>query len=101
MILARVDGHTTASIAHRSLKGQKIVLCSPVDESRVWFVDAPIAAIDPIGAGRHAQVIHQHRWILDTGVPRRSQIARAQSNHVASSIPSSHETRQSHWTRHA
>ncbi len=55
MILARVDGHTTASIAHSSLKKQKIVLCSPVDERGV-ICGAPIAAVDPIGAGRHAQV---------------------------------------------
>jgi ethanolamine utilization protein EutN len=56
MILARVDGHTTASIAHRSLKGQKIVFCSPVDETGA-VCGAPIAAIDPIGAGIHSHVI--------------------------------------------
>jgi ethanolamine utilization protein EutN len=55
MILARIDGHATASIAHRSLKGQKIVLCSPVDESGM-VCGAPVAAIDPIGAGLHARV---------------------------------------------
>lgn len=56
MILARVDGHATSSIGHRSLKGQKIVLCSPVDESGV-VCGAPFAAIDPMGSGLHAQVM--------------------------------------------
>ena len=32
MILARIDGHVTTSFGDRSLKGQTIVLCTPVDE---------------------------------------------------------------------
>jgi len=55
MLLARVDGHATASIGHPSLKGQKIVLCTPIDEHG-GDAGAPFAAIDPIGAGQHARV---------------------------------------------
>jgi ethanolamine utilization protein EutN len=55
MIHARIDGFATATIAHPSLRGQKIVLCTPVDEHGV-DAGMPIAAVDPIGAGRHATV---------------------------------------------
>ncbi|EDY84768.1 hypothetical protein VDG1235_4401 [Verrucomicrobiia bacterium DG1235] len=55
MILARIDGHATSSFCDASLKGQTIVLCTPVDENGE---DAgfPFAALDPLGAGRHAIV---------------------------------------------
>ena len=33
MILARIDGHATSSFCDPSLKGQTIVLCTPVDEN--------------------------------------------------------------------
>ena len=55
MILARVDGHAIASIGHPSLKAQKIVLCTPINELGV-ATGTPIAALDPIGAGQHARV---------------------------------------------
>ena len=55
MLLARVDGYAVSSIAHPSLKAQKIVLCTPIDEHGV-DADSPIAALDPIGAGQHARV---------------------------------------------
>lgn len=55
MILARVDGHVVISIGHSSLKAQKIVLCTPVNEQGV-DAGSPIAALDPIGAGQHARV---------------------------------------------
>jgi microcompartment protein CcmK/EutM len=55
MILARIDGYATASIAHPTMKGQKIVLCTPVDENGK-DAGGPFAALDPMGAGRHAQV---------------------------------------------
>lgn len=55
MILARIDGHAVSSVAHPSLKAQKIVLCTPVDEKGV-ATGSPIAALDPIGAGRHTRV---------------------------------------------
>ena len=56
MILARVDGHATATIAHPSLKGQKIVLCTPVNELGE-ATGTPIAALDPMGAGLHTNVM--------------------------------------------
>ena len=55
MLLARIDGFATATLAHPSLRGQKIVLCTPVDEQG-RDAGSPIAAVDPMGAGRHAKV---------------------------------------------
>lgn len=55
MILARIDGHATSSHGDRSLKGQKIVLCTPVDADGI-ATGSPIAALDPLCAGRHARV---------------------------------------------
>jgi ethanolamine utilization protein EutN len=55
MLLARIDGFATATIAHPSLRGQKIVLCTPVDEHG-HDAGSPFAAVDPMGAGRHAKV---------------------------------------------
>ena len=56
MILARVDGHATATIAHPSLKGQKILLCTPVNELGE-AIGTPIAALDQMGAGFHTNVM--------------------------------------------
>ena len=55
MILARIDGHAVISIGHPSLKGQTIVLCTPIDENGA-DAGAPFAALDPMGAGQHARV---------------------------------------------
>lgn len=55
MILARIDGHATSSFCDRSLKGQTIVLCTPVDDAG-QATGMPFAALDPLGAGRHALV---------------------------------------------
>ncbi len=55
MIHARVDGHAVTSICHPSLNGQKIVLCTPIDDEGD-ATGAPVAAIDPLGAGRHMRV---------------------------------------------
>ena len=55
MILARIDGHAVTSIGHPSLKAQKIVLCTPIDEDGV-DAGSPFAALDPIGAGQHSRV---------------------------------------------
>ncbi|MBL6837604.1 MAG: ethanolamine utilization protein EutN [Puniceicoccaceae bacterium] len=55
MIHARVDGHAVISIGHPSLKAQKIVLCTPIDEEGL-ATGSPIAALDPIGAGQHSRV---------------------------------------------
>lgn len=55
MLLARIDGHATASIGHPSLKGQKIVFCTPINE-KGETAGSPFAALDPIGGGLHAKV---------------------------------------------
>ncbi len=55
MIHARVDGHCTATIAHPSLKGPRIVLCTPIDDEGK-AIGSPIAAVDTFGAGRHSRV---------------------------------------------
>jgi len=55
MLHARIDGYATTTIAHPSLRGRTIVLCTPVDEDGN-DAGMPIAAVDPIGAGRHARV---------------------------------------------
>jgi len=55
MLLARIDGHAVTSIGHPSLQSQTIVLCTPIDENGM-DAGAPFAALDPIGAGRHAKV---------------------------------------------
>ena len=79
MILARVDGHATATIAHPSMKGQKIVLCTPVDENGEAS-GLPIAAIDPFGAGKHTKVFitTDGQWsqgtVHDKHSPIRNQV---------------------------
>ncbi len=79
MILARVDGHATATIAHPSMKGQKIILCTPVDEDGKACGE-PIAAIDPLGAGRHNKVFitTDGQWsqgtVHDKHSPIRNQV---------------------------
>ncbi|TVP75455.1 MAG: ethanolamine utilization protein EutN [Puniceicoccaceae bacterium] len=67
MILARVDGHVVISIGHPSLKAQKVVLCTPVDELG-GVTGAPFAALDPIGAGQHTRVFvsTDGSWAQDT-----------------------------------
>ena len=79
MIHARVDGHAVSSICHPSLKGQKITLCTPIDESGK-SAGSPLAAIDPIGAGLHTRVIitTDGSWtqgtVHDDSSPIRNQI---------------------------
>jgi ethanolamine utilization protein EutN len=79
MILARIDGHATATVAHPSLNGQKIVLCTPVDADGK-ATGSPIAAIDTLGAGRHALVFitTDGQWsqgtVHDTHSPIRNQV---------------------------
>lgn len=79
MILARIDGHATATIAHPSLRGQKIVLCTPVDETGT-ATGLPIAALDPFGSGRHSLVFitTDGQWsqgtVHDDHSPVRNQV---------------------------
>jgi len=79
MLFARIDGFATATIAHPSLRGQKIVLCTPVDENGLDS-GAPFAAVDPIGAGRHAKVFittdgsWTQNFVHDDTSPIRNQV---------------------------
>jgi microcompartment protein CcmK/EutM len=75
MLLARIDGFATATIRHPSLRGQKIVLCTPVDEDGA-DAGSPFAALDPIGAGRHTKVFitTDGSWTQDTVHDKTSPI---------------------------
>jgi len=79
MILARVDGHAISSLGHPSLKAQRIVLCTPINEDGI-DAGLPIAALDPIGAGRHSRVFitTDGSWtqntVHDESSPIRNQI---------------------------
>jgi ethanolamine utilization protein EutN len=79
MILARVDGLATATVAHPSLKGQKIILCTPMNEDGEPS-GMPVAAIDPFGAGRHSLVFitTDGQWsqgtVHDDHSPIRNQV---------------------------
>lgn len=79
MILARIDGHATSSIGHPSLKGQKIALCTPIDEAGNAS-GSPIAALDPVGGGMHSRVFittdgsWSQNTVHDDSSPVRNQI---------------------------
>jgi len=79
MLLARIEGHTTSTICHSSLSGQKIVLCTPIDENESAN-GLPFAAIDPIGAGLYAKVFvttdgsFTQEWLGDDMSPIRNQV---------------------------
>jgi len=55
MIPAQVVGYATSSHSHRSLKGQKMLLCQPLGFGGKPE-GAPIIAIDLFGAGLHSKV---------------------------------------------
>ena len=80
MILARIDGHATSSVCHPSLKGQKIVLCTPIDEEG-RATGSPIAALDPLGGGLHSRVFittdgsWSQETVHDRTSPIRNQVA--------------------------
>lgn len=79
MIHARVDGHAVSTVCHPSLKGQKIALCTPVDDQGV-VTGSVIAAIDPLGAGLHTYVFittdgsWSQNTVHDNNSPIRNQI---------------------------
>jgi ethanolamine utilization protein EutN len=53
MLLARVIGHAIATVKHRSLAGQRLLLAQPV---RSLTVD-PVLVIDTLGAGEGQLVL--------------------------------------------
>lgn len=48
MLLARVEGHATATISHASLHGQRLLVVQPLHALTV----EPVLALDALGAGR-------------------------------------------------
>jgi microcompartment protein CcmK/EutM len=56
MFLALVVGHAVSSHSHPSLKGNKMMLCQPLDADD-QLTGAPIIAIDLFGAGLHSKVL--------------------------------------------
>lgn len=56
MLLARVVGNVVSTQKHKSLMGQRLLLCQP-ESSDGKPQGAPLAAIDTLGAGIHQQVI--------------------------------------------
>jgi len=79
VILARVEGHATTTVCHPSLNGQKIALCTPIDEND-QSTGSPIAAIDPIGSGMYAKVFittdgqFSQKHVHDNSSPVRNEI---------------------------
>ncbi|WOO41569.1 EutN/CcmL family microcompartment protein [Rubellicoccus peritrichatus] len=57
MISARIDGNAVATIAHPSLKGLRLLICQPVDESGNDSGE-PVIAFDEMGAGLHSKVFY-------------------------------------------
>jgi ethanolamine utilization protein EutN len=56
MQLARVIGHATSTVKHPSLAGWKLLVLQPLD-AQGGPDDAPVLAIDDLGARRGDQVI--------------------------------------------
>ena len=80
MFLARVEGSVVATRKHKSLRGQRLILCQPMNASG----DAegvPIIAVDPWGAGLRQKVIVSSdgaaakKAVNDTKSPARMMIA--------------------------
>jgi ethanolamine utilization protein EutN len=56
MQLARVQGRATATVKHRSLSNQKLLICQMLD-SRDQPTGDPVLALDQLGAGQGDRVI--------------------------------------------
>ena len=56
MLLARVEGHVTATRKHPSFAGWRLILCQPIGREGKPEA-APLVALDALGAGLHQRVI--------------------------------------------
>jgi microcompartment protein CcmK/EutM len=56
MLLARVEGHVTATRKHPSFAGWRLILCQPIGREGQPEA-APLVALDALGAGLHQRVI--------------------------------------------
>lgn len=56
MQLARIVGNVTSTQKHKSLIGQRLLLCQP-ESADGTPAGAPVVAIDQLGAGMHQRVV--------------------------------------------
>lgn len=56
MLLARVEGSVVSTVRHPSLRGWRLLICQPTDEQGN-DLDAPLLALDNLGAGMHQTVV--------------------------------------------
>jgi microcompartment protein CcmK/EutM len=68
MLLARVVGNIVATQKHKSLQGQKLLLCQP-ETFEGKPLGAPLVAIDQLGAG-----LHQRVNLTSDGLTARSRV---------------------------
>ncbi|MCK9315405.1 MAG: EutN/CcmL family microcompartment protein [Verrucomicrobia bacterium] len=68
MLLARVVGNIVATQKHKSLLGQRLLLCQP-ETFEGKPLGAPLVAIDQLGAG-----LHQRVNLTSDGLTARSRV---------------------------
>lgn len=68
MLLARVVGNIVATQKHKSLQGQRLLLCQP-ETLEGKPLGAPLVAIDQLGAG-----LHQRVNLTSDGLTARSRV---------------------------
>ena len=56
MLICRVEGNATSTICHPSLRGWRLLVCQPVDESGESY-GHPVISLDNIGAGEGQFVV--------------------------------------------
>ncbi|MDI9401073.1 MAG: EutN/CcmL family microcompartment protein [Limisphaerales bacterium] len=68
MLLARIVGNVVATQKHKSLHGQRLLLCQP-ESFEGKPLGAPLVAIDQLGAG-----LHQRVNLTSDGLTARSKV---------------------------
>jgi len=56
MIRARVDGNVVSTMCHATMRGWRLLICQPIDETD-QDVGQPVMAIDPQGAGVGSTIV--------------------------------------------
>lgn len=56
MIIGRVEGNVVSTIYHPSLRGWRLLICQPLDESGEPY-GYPVLSLDDLGAGEGQRVI--------------------------------------------
>jgi len=57
MLTARVIGHATSTVKHRSMEGWKLLVVQPLGADRRSPDGEPVLAVDALGAGRRDMVM--------------------------------------------